>query len=67
MSIADWEELYDAHAENMDTRQMEIDMFGEVLNDDDLEAELNKLAADDVAAELEGPSGAGVISATDAA
>ena len=67
VSIADWEELYDAHAENMDTRQMEIDMFGEVLKDDDLEAELNQLAADDVAAELEGPSGAGAISAADAA
>ena len=41
VSIADWEQLYEDHQENMDVRQMEIDMFGEALNDDDLAAELD--------------------------
>ena len=45
---------------------MEIDMFGEALNDDALAAELDQLVADDVAAEMECPVGAGAISATDA-
>ena len=34
VSIEDWEELYASHKENMEVRQMEIDMFGEALNDD---------------------------------
>jgi len=67
VSIADWEELYADHQENMDVRQMEVEMFGEALNDDNLAAELDQLVADDVAGELEGPVGAGAISATDAA
>ena len=50
----------------MDVRQMEIDMFGEALNDDALTAELDQLVADDVAAEMEGPVGTGAISASDA-
>ena len=41
VSIADWEELYADHQENMDVRQMEIDMFGEALNDDALADELD--------------------------
>ena len=65
VSIADWEELYADHQENMDVRQMEIDMFGEALNDDDLAAELDQLVADDVIGEIEGV-GVGAISATDA-
>ena len=66
VSIADWEELYADHQENMDVRQMEVEMFGEALNDDNLAAELDQLVADDVAGEFEGPVGAGAISATDA-
>ena len=66
VSIEDWEELYASHKENMDVRQMEIDMFGEALNDDALAAELDQLVADDVAAEMEGPVGTGAISASDA-
>ena len=46
---------------------MEIDMFGDVLKDDVLEAELEQLYADDVAAEIEGPVGTGAISQSDAA
>ena len=67
VSIADWEELYADHQENMDVRQMEVEMFGEALNDDNLAAELDQLVADDVAGELEVPVGVGAISATDAA
>ena len=50
----------------MQVRQMEIDMFGEVLKDDDLAAELEALEAEDAAADMEGPVGTGAISATDA-
>ena len=66
VSIEDWEELYEAHQENMDVRQMEIDMFGQELNDADLEDELNALVAEDVAVELEGPIGTGAITNADA-
>ena len=69
VSIADWEELYEDHAENMATRQMEIDMFGEAFNDEDLANELDQLVADDATgemAEMEGAVGTGAISATDA-
>ena len=66
VSIADWEELYESHEENMQVRQMEIDMFGEALKDDDLAAELEALEAEDAAGEMEGPVGTGAISASDA-
>ena len=66
VSIADWEELYESHQENMDVRQMEIDMFGDVLKDDDLAAELEALEAEDAAGQMEGPIGSGAISAADA-
>ena len=67
-SIADWEELYDSHQENMAVHQMEIDMFGEALNDDDMAAELEALEAEEAADEMAeaGPIGAGAISASDA-
>ena len=66
MSIEDWEELYASHKENMEVRQMEIDMFGEALNDDALADELDALVAEDTAAEMEVPGAVGVISAADA-
>ena len=50
----------------MDVRQMEIDMFGEALNDDALADELDLLVADDAAAEMEDPGAVNVISAADA-
>ena len=40
-------------------------MFGEVLKDDDLLADLEALEAEDAAKEMEGPVGAGAISATE--
>ena len=67
MSIADWEDLYDEHKENMEQRQREIELFGDVLNEEDLAAELDNLVAEEAAEELAGPVGAGAISATDAA
>ena len=47
----------------MDVRQMEIEMFGEALNDDDLANELDALVAEDAMGDLEGPVGTGAISA----
>ena len=67
MSIEDWEDLYDTHKENMEQREREIELFGEVLKEDDLAAELDALVAEDAAKDLEGPVGAGVISQADAA
>ena len=67
VSIADWEELYESHQENMDVRQMEIDMFGEALNDDALADELDQLVADEAIQEVGDLAGSGTISATDAA
>ena len=63
VSIEDWEQLYADHQENMDVRQMEIEMFGEALNDDDLANELDALVAEDAMGDLEGPIGTGAISA----
>ena len=45
---------------------MEIDMFGEALNDDALADELDALVAEDAAGELEGPVGTGHIAESDA-
>ena len=66
VSIEDWEDLYESHQENMDVRQMEIDMFGDVLKDDDLAAELDDLVAEEAAAEMAGPVGTGAITQADA-
>ena len=66
VSIEDWEDLYESHQENMDVRQMEIDMFGDVLKDDDLAAELDDLVAEEAAAEMAGPVGTGAITQVDA-
>ena len=52
----------------MDVRQMEIDMFGEALNDDALANELDQLVADEAEAEMAdaGPISSGIIPAADA-
>ena len=47
-------------------REREIEMFGEVLNDEDLEAELALLEAEDAAGQLGEVGPVGAISATDA-
>ena len=44
-SLEDFEELYEKHQENLDRQKMEQELFGQVLNDEDLEDELAKLDA----------------------
>ena len=44
-SIEDWEDLYADHKENMRMRDMEVEMFGQELNADDLLGELDELEA----------------------
>ena len=51
-SIEDWEELYDSHKENLQMHDMEVEMFGEVLKDDELARELDALVADQVKDEI---------------
>ena len=40
-SIEDWEELYESHQDNLKVHDMEVEMFGEALNDDELANELD--------------------------
>ncbi|CDW81348.1 charged multivesicular body protein 6 [Stylonychia lemnae] len=42
-SLEDFEELYEKHQENLDRQKMEQELFGQVLNDEDLEDELAAL------------------------
>lgn len=51
-SMQDWEELYDSHKENLEIHDMECELFGEALNNDELADELDALVAADAAAEL---------------
>mmetsp|Transcript_30262 Transcript_30262/g.41028 ORF Transcript_30262/g.41028 Transcript_30262/m.41028 type:complete len:132 (-) Transcript_30262:131-526(-) len=48
-SMEDWEELYDSHQDAKARYDMEVDLFGEALNDEEMEAELDALVADDIA------------------
>ena len=50
--MGDWEELYEDHKDNMARSDMEMEMFGEVLNDDALADELDALVDGAVAAEM---------------
>ena len=43
MTMEDWEEMYENHEDNKARADMEAELFGEALNDADLEAELNGL------------------------
>ena len=52
VSMDDWEELYADHKDNLARRDMEMEMFGEVLDDDVLEGELDALVDGAVAAEM---------------
>ncbi len=54
-SIEDWEELYENHQDNLRTHDMEVEMFGQALDDDVLADELDKLVADQVASEIAEP------------
>ena len=62
VSLADWEELYENHEENLKMHDMEVEMFGEALNDQDLLGELDQLEADEAAANMNEPVLAGAIS-----
>eukprot|EP00351_Strombidinopsis_sp_SopsisLIS2011_P002385 CAMPEP_0116886414 /NCGR_PEP_ID=MMETSP0463-20121206/20248_1 /TAXON_ID=181622 /ORGANISM="Strombidinopsis sp, Strain SopsisLIS2011" /LENGTH=71 /DNA_ID=CAMNT_0004546779 /DNA_START=342 /DNA_END=557 /DNA_ORIENTATION=- len=48
-SMEDWEELYESHKDAKERMDMEVEMFGEALNDEEMEAELDALVADDIA------------------
>ena len=61
VSIEDWEELYENHQENLRMHDMEVEVFGEALKDEDLLADLDALEAEEAAKEMEAPGG-GVIS-----
>ena len=50
--MQDWEEMYESHKENQEIYEMEQQMFGEVLKDDDLQDELDALIAAEVEKEL---------------
>ena len=43
VTMEDWEEMYENHEDNKARADMEAELFGEALNDADLEAELNGL------------------------
>lgn len=45
-SLEDFEELYERHQEQKERMEMEQDLFGQVLNDEDLEDELAALDAE---------------------
>ena len=45
VSIDDWEELYADHKENLRIRDMEVEMFGQELNQAELLDELEELEA----------------------
>ena len=49
VKMEDWDELYESHADSKARMDMEVEMFGEALNDDALADELDGLVADDVA------------------
>lgn len=66
--MEDWEDLYDAHKENLEIHDMEVEMFGEALKDDELADELDALVANDIAAnEMADLGPQAQISAADAA
>lgn len=52
VSIDDWEELYADHKENLRVRDMEVEMFGQELNQAELLDELEELEAAQAAKEL---------------
>lgn len=51
-SMQDWEELYDSHKENLEIHDMECELFGEALDNDELANELDALVAADAAEEI---------------
>ena len=63
MSIEDWEELYENHQENLRMHDMEVEVFGEALKDEDLLADLDALEAEEAAQQMEAPVGGFITSA----
>ena len=65
MSAEQFEELYDDHMDMVAQNEKEQEMFGEVLNMEDLENELEQLVADDIMKNEESipDAGTGVINA----
>lgn len=51
--LEDFEELYDKHQEHLERQEMERELFGQVLNDDELQEELDKLDEIIVEGEME--------------
>jgi hypothetical protein len=51
-TLEEFEALYESHKENMEIHDMEVELFGGKLNDDELNAELDQLVALDAAKEL---------------
>jgi len=47
-SLEDFEELYSKHQDRQERMEMEQKMFGDVLDDDQLQNELDQLEADDI-------------------
>ena len=52
VSIEDWEGLMEDHQENLAVQQREQELFGKVLQDDDLLSELEALEAEEAAQQL---------------
>lgn len=50
--MQDWEELYESHKENLERYNMELEMFGAPLDNDELTDELDQLVADEFKQEL---------------
>ena len=53
VSVEQFEELYDDHQDRLAQEEEEQKLFGQVLDQDELEADLDKLMADDVIADEE--------------
>ena len=65
-SMGDWEDLMDSHKENLEIADMEAEMFGAPLLEDDLNDELDALVAADAAKDLADLGPQQMISAADA-
>ena len=63
--MEDWEQLYEDHQENLRMHDMEVEMFGEALKEEDLLADLDALEAEEAAQEMGAP-GTGVITSAQA-
>ena len=51
-TLEEFEALYESHKENMEIHDMEVELFGGKLDDDELNAELDQMVALDAAKEL---------------